>query len=128
MGKRTKSEKQNEPWNQQWPVAERDDVMTRWAGHWRLADQERGGCWRPILNRVSFSLDRIGKLDNKYKTDGLLVNVNSTYNLYFEKDLDFFSMDMFYSRIKAHPLTALCQKLEEKPKGQYKLTNKGEKV
>ena len=94
-----KLKKKNEPWQQQGPVAERDDVMTRWAGHWRLADQERGGCWRPIINRVPLSLDRIGELDNKYKTGGLLVNVNSTYNLYFEKDLDFFSIDMCYSRI-----------------------------
>ena len=89
--------------------------MSRWAGHWRLADQERDGCWRPIINRVPLSLDRIGELDNKYKTGGLLVKVNSTNTLYIEKDLDIFNIDIFYHKIKAHPLTALCTFLEEKP-------------
>ena len=78
----------------------------------------------PDYTKGSASAKNIGDIANSSKTDGLLVFVDHTWNLYFIFDSKAFDMEICFARIQGHPLSAKCM-WEEKPTGQMKQTSTG---
>ena len=119
---KSKAEKNTEEWKHPKQVFPDKDVFDRWVDHWLRADEECGGRWRPIKERIF--LKKIKELPNDQKVTGLLAKVGDTHNLYFKKDLENFNIGIFYHTIQKHPLTAHCEPLG-KSEGQWRPNKEG---